>query len=141
MTKLGEGGLPDNPLFRLEHLNSNLEALHRSSKMYQDKLKRERAAKGVEPEMQNLYQPGDLDLYDKGANVVPKMSHRYAGPYKVKAQYKNDVDCQHLVTGQGFVWMSSCTQVLRRLDTRWLCVITISTKLSLSCITQQAGQL
>ena len=28
------------------------------------------------------------------------MSHCYAGPYKVKAQYKNDVDCQHLVTGQ-----------------------------------------
>ena len=68
--------------------------------MYQDQLKRERAAKGVEPDKQNIYQAGDLVLFDKGAKVFPKMSHRYAGPYKVKAQYKNDVDCQHLVTGQ-----------------------------------------
>ena len=28
------------------------------------------------------------------------MSHRYMGPFTVKHQDKNDVDCQHLATGQ-----------------------------------------
>ena len=51
-------------------------------------------------EEQNLFQPGDLVLFDKGAKVHPKMSHRYMGPFRVKHQYKNDIDCQHLVTGQ-----------------------------------------
>ena len=98
--KLGQGGLPSNSHARLDHLNSNLEALQKSSKAYQDNLKKERAARGVLPDEQNLYQPGDLILFDKGAKVHPKMSHRYAGPCKVKVQYKNDIDCQHLVTGQ-----------------------------------------
>ena len=99
-SKHGQGGLPSDTHARLEHLNANLETLHKASKSYQDNLKRERAAKGVRPDEQNVYQSGDLILFDKGAKVHPKMSHRYAGPFKVKSQYKNDIDCQHLVTGQ-----------------------------------------
>ena len=81
-------------------LNSNLEQRRRASNEYQDRLKRERASKGVPSHKQNVYQPGDFVLFDKGAKVHPKMSHRYMGPFRVKHQYKNDVDCQHLVTGQ-----------------------------------------
>ena len=76
--KHGQGGLPTDPHARLDHLNTNLDALQKSSKSYQDNLKKERASKGVLPDEQNLYQPGDLFLFDKGAKVHPKMSHRYA---------------------------------------------------------------
>ena len=49
----GQGGLPTDPHARLDHLNTNLKALQKSSKLYQDNLKKERASKGVPPEEQN----------------------------------------------------------------------------------------
>ena len=75
--EIGKVGLPNNPHTRLTVLNSNLEQLRRASKEYQDKLKRDCASKGVPAHKQNVYQPGDFVLFDKGAKVHPKMSHRY----------------------------------------------------------------
>ena len=98
--KMGKGGLPLDAHARLTQLNANLENLRKASKAYQTQLKGERASKGVPADKQNMYQPGDLVLFDKGAKVHPKMTHRYLGPFKVIKQYKNDVDCQHLVTHQ-----------------------------------------
>ena len=92
--------LPDRAHARLTALNDQLAQLREASKAYQQKLATERAGTGVHPDRQNRYQPGDFVLFDKGAKVHPKMSHRYMGPFSVKSQYKNDVDCQHLATGQ-----------------------------------------
>ena len=92
--------LPEKAHARLSALNDQLAKLREASKAYQQKLANERASEGVHPDRQNRYQPGDFVLFDKGAKVHPKMSHRYMGPFTVKHQYKNDVDCQHLATGQ-----------------------------------------
>ena len=47
------------------------------------------------PEMQNIFQEGDLILYDlKGPNkdfLPSKLSTPYKGPYVVLSQYKNDI--------------------------------------------------
>ena len=92
--------LPERAHARLTALNEQLEGLRAASKTYQQQLASERAGEGVHPDKQNRYQPGDFILFDKGAKVHPKMSHRYMGPFVVKTQYKNDIDCQHLATGQ-----------------------------------------
>ena len=85
---------------RLKRFNDNLRELRAASHAYQQRLVQERASQGIPADKQNRYQPGDLVLFDKGAKVHPKMSHRYMGPFKVISQYKNDIDCRHLVTGQ-----------------------------------------
>ena len=96
---MGRDEVPEKAHARLHKLNDNLALLQRSSREYQDKLKAKRFSKGISPQRQNQYQPGDFVLFDKGAKVYPKMSHRYLGPFQVISQYKNDIDCKHLVTG------------------------------------------
>jgi len=39
-------------------------------------------------------------LFDNGPKVHPKMFHRYSGPFVVKHQYRNDVTCQQMATGE-----------------------------------------
>ncbi len=55
------------------------------------------------PEMQNVFQEGDLILYDlKGPNkdfLPSKLTTPYKGPYVVLSQYKNDVTCKHANVG------------------------------------------
>jgi hypothetical protein len=98
--RIGKGGLPVTPQRRLQALDSQLAEVRKRSKAYQDKLTLERAVKGAPEGKQNQYQPGDFVLFDKGAKVHPKMSHRFFGPYEVKHQQKNDLDVQNLVTHQ-----------------------------------------
>jgi hypothetical protein len=49
--------------------------------------------------MQNVFQEGDLILYDlKGPNkdfLPSKLTTPYKCPYVVLSQYKNDVTCKH----------------------------------------------
>jgi hypothetical protein len=97
---MGKEGLPTSPTDRLLALDEHLSELRRRSNVYQVKLVAERAVHGTPADKQNLYQPGDFILFDKGAKVHPKMSHRYYGPYEVKSQIKNDITAQHLVTHQ-----------------------------------------
>ena len=54
-------------------------------------------------EMQNIFQEGDLILYDlKGPNqdfLPSKLTTPYKGPSVVLSQYKNDVTCKHANVG------------------------------------------
>ena len=55
------------------------------------------------PEMQIIFQEGDLILYDlKGPNkdfLPSKLTTPYKGPYVVLSQYKNDITCRHANVG------------------------------------------
>jgi hypothetical protein len=97
---MGKDGLPPNPHERLLALDTHLTELRRRSSVFQAQLVAERAIVGPSLDKQNLYQPGDFILFDKGAKVHPKMSHRYFGPYEVITQYKNDITARHMVTHQ-----------------------------------------
>ena len=54
-------------------------------------------------EIQNIFQVGDLILYDlKGPNkdfLPSKLTTPYKGPYVVLSHYKNDVTCKHANVG------------------------------------------
>jgi hypothetical protein len=82
----------------LKRLNESLKVIREVSREYQLKLIDERnpSAKQVP---QNLFQPGDFILFNKGGRTVPKMSAKFKGPYEVIGQTKNDVTCRNLVTG------------------------------------------
>ena len=51
--------------------------------------------------LQNCFQKGDLVLFQRSpdAPLPTKLSSPYTGPYEVIQQYKNDVECRHLVMG------------------------------------------
>jgi hypothetical protein len=97
---MAKGALLEKPHARLSKLNADLVRLQTASKEIQDKLVSTRKEAGVSLKEQNTYQPGDFVLFDDGPKVVPKMSHRYTGPYKVKRHVSNDVTCQHVATGE-----------------------------------------
>ena len=97
---LAKGQLAEQPHARLSKLNADLRQLEDKSKQLQDKLVADRKEEGVSPEQHNKFQPGDFVLLDKGSKVHPKMNHRYAGPYEVKAHTANDVTCQQMATGE-----------------------------------------
>ena len=81
-------------------LDDNLKSLQDISKKHQQAITSERTANSS-PEKQNLYQPGDLVLfeYDKNFPLPTKLSPKYIGPYIVLQQIKNDVDCRHIILG------------------------------------------
>jgi hypothetical protein len=93
---MGKDGLPPKPNERLLALDTHLTELRKRSGVYQAKLVAERAVAGPSVATQNAYQAGDFILFDKGAKVHPKMSHRYFGPYEVISQYKNDITARHM---------------------------------------------
>jgi hypothetical protein len=97
---MAAGKLSENPHARLSKLNADLVKIQKDSKLIQDKLVSTRKATGVLPEAHNIFQAGDFVLYDKGAKVSPKMSHRYSGPFTVIGQKANDVTCRHMASGE-----------------------------------------
>jgi hypothetical protein len=82
----------------LARLNYNLSLLREISSDYQKGLIKERT--DVTPAVeQNKYQKGDFVLFDKGPKPHPKLAPRYAGPYQVIKQVKNDVEVRHVIMG------------------------------------------
>jgi hypothetical protein len=97
-TKIPEGGFQEQANEYLTRLNYNLSLVREISTEYQQKLVKERVGTTPATE-QNLYQKGDLVLFDKGVKPHPKLSPRYSGPYEVITQVKNDVTVRHVVMG------------------------------------------
>ena len=75
-------------------LNDNLQSL-RSNEF--------KRVSSTNPATQNIYQPGDLVLFDiRGPQkdfLPTKLTAPFKGPYEVLKHYKNDVTCRHLNTG------------------------------------------
>jgi hypothetical protein len=97
---MAKGELSQHVHARLSKMNADLMELKHKSQLYQQTLMADRKGKGVDPYLQNTYQPSDLVLFDKGPKVHPKMFHRYLGPYEVINQTSNDVFCRQLATGE-----------------------------------------
>ncbi len=78
-------------------LDESLRTLWDISRTYQKSLIEKRGG-NVDPALQNQYQPGDLVLFQRstGAPLPSKLMMRFAGPYEVISQHKNDVQCRHL---------------------------------------------
>lgn len=79
-------------------LDEDLRALWTTSRAYQQTLLAKRGANS-DPALQNQYQPGDLVLFQRAPDARPlpsKLTLRFAGPYEVIVQTKNDVQCRHL---------------------------------------------
>ena len=79
-------------------LDDNLRTLWEASQKHQLKLIAERTGSD-DPEEQNCYQPGDLVLFqhDTSKPMPSKLTMKFAGPFEVIWQRKNDVHCRHLV--------------------------------------------
>jgi hypothetical protein len=105
-------GTEDNTYFRLPEtadtastaqafvklLDNDLRTLWTASRAHQDSLLIKRGA-NADPALQNQYQPGDLVLFHRAPDARPlpsKLTLRFAGPYEVIVQNKNDVQCRHL---------------------------------------------
>ena len=78
-------------------LDENLHTIWEASKKHQAAIKDKRAGDD-DPARQNMYQPGDLVLFQRNPEALApsKLSLRYTGPYEVVSQHKNDVTCRHL---------------------------------------------
>jgi hypothetical protein len=81
-------------------LDENLRNIRAASKAYQLKLVKERTSK-TPAEKQNMFQPGDYVLWQLNPeeNLPSKLTAKFAGPYEVLQQSKNDVDCKHVTLG------------------------------------------
>ena len=82
-------------------LDENLRILSAASKRYQDQLVAERT-KDTPIETQNIYQPGDLVLweaYQAHDMRATKLTPKYKGPYEVIKHVKNDVTARHVNLG------------------------------------------
>ena len=81
-------------------LDEDLQHTRAVSLEYQKSLVTKRT-KDTPEQFQNCFQPGDFVLHQRNPDVpLPsKLSSPYAGPYEVIQQYKNDVECRHLVMG------------------------------------------
>jgi hypothetical protein len=83
-------------------LNDNLQSLRSTAKKCRDSNEFKRVS-STNPATQNIYQPGDLVLFDiRGPQkdfLPTKLTAPFKGPYEVLKHYKNDVTCRHLNTG------------------------------------------
>ena len=82
----------------IKALDANLKSVRDKSSQHQDKLIESRISK-TPVEKQNVYHPGDLVLWqqDPTKPLPNKLASHFKGPYEVIAQYKNDVECRHVV--------------------------------------------
>jgi hypothetical protein len=81
-------------------LDDNLKTLSDISKKHQQSIIDKRTL-GTPHELQNIYQPGDLVLFQRNpSQLLPsKLSPKFIGPYEVIDQTKNDVRCRHVIMG------------------------------------------
>lgn len=82
----------------LKKLDGDIKQLTQLAAEYQSKLVAERVDL---QKKYNSFQRGDLVLYKHPTDkpLPSKLQTRYAGPYEVLKQYKNDVECRHLAMG------------------------------------------
>ena len=83
----------------LRILDEDLEVVKKYSLQFQNELVKKR----VDPEFkQNMFQKGDLVLFEfpKDKPLPSKLNGKYAGPFEVLNQVKNDVTCRHCATGK-----------------------------------------
>ena len=82
----------------LQELNNDLLVVRTVASKFQQNLITRRT--GLQNK-QNLYQSGDLILlqHDTNRPLPSKLLPRYAGPFEVLKQVKNDIECRHLVQG------------------------------------------
>ena len=94
-----DGRLPITQAY-IKLLDDNLRLLQDISKKHQDSIASERKLNSS-IEKQNMYQPGDLVLFQHDPNfpLPTKLSPKYIGPYIVLQQVKNDVNCRHIILG------------------------------------------
>jgi hypothetical protein len=83
----------------LQALDEDLRLVRGISQQFQAELIAKRLAE-TPPERQNMYQPGDLVLFqlDPSKPRPTKLTPTFLGPYRVIGQVKNDVHCRHVVT-------------------------------------------
>ncbi len=82
-------------------LDDNLRTLREISDKHQKDIITKRQSAGPSPDKQNTYQPGDLILFQLNPSQPrpSKLTPKFAGPYEVISQDRNDVHCRHLVEG------------------------------------------
>jgi hypothetical protein len=85
----------------IQLLDKNLRVLLDISKRHQADVVAKRAAKSLAPEKQNMFQPGDLVLFQLNPDdhLPTKLTPKFRGPYEVIEQKKNDVRCRHIILG------------------------------------------
>jgi hypothetical protein len=81
-------------------LNEDLKTIREISTKFQAELIAVRTAT-TPPEEQNMFQPGDLVLFQLNPNnkKPSKLSSSFLGPFEVLKQSKNDVTCRHVSMG------------------------------------------
>jgi hypothetical protein len=84
----------------LKWLSKSLKMVFEVSKKHQQALIQDRT-KETPAEDQNMFQPGDLVLWQQDPNepLPTKLSPKFVGPYLVSSQEKNDVECRHVILG------------------------------------------
>eukprot|EP00981_Chlorochromonas_danica_P007575 scaffold1801_cov193-Ochromonas_danica.AAC.2 len=85
----------------VQQLDRQLKLLQDISRSFQLELVKERTASNESTH--HLFQQGDFVLFwlnPDGQHLPTKLSPRFAGPFKVLSQYKNDVQAQHLSSGE-----------------------------------------
>jgi hypothetical protein len=90
-------GTADNAQAFVKLLDDDLKTLWTVSRTHQQSLIQKRGG-NTDESLQNQYQPGDLVLFQRstGAPLPSKLTMRFAGPFEVISQNKNDVQCRHL---------------------------------------------
>ena len=84
----------------LAALDKNLAVVYKVTSEHQAKIAAERT-KATPPEKQNVYQPGDLVLWQLSPDdpLPTKLTPPFLGPFEVLEQVKNDVECRHVLHG------------------------------------------
>jgi hypothetical protein len=95
-----EGDGPRSAHAYIQLLDDNLRLLSDISRRFQADLVAKRTAK-TPAAAQNIFQPGDLVLWqhNPAEHLPSKLTPKFAGPYAVIEQVKNDVKCKHVIMG------------------------------------------
>jgi hypothetical protein len=85
----------------VKELTANLELITKLSKQFQDEIVKERT-KDSDPVKQNQYQKGDFVFFQLNTDhfLPSKLTPKFAGPYEVINQHKNDVQCKDMIQGE-----------------------------------------
>ncbi|MFN9905383.1 MAG: hypothetical protein ACK56F_04560, partial [bacterium] len=85
----------------IKNVNANLKHIRLISSAHMERIAEERQA-ATPAHRQNQYKPDELVLFQRDPKkpLPTKLTPHFAGPYKVIAQYKNDVKCKHLSTAR-----------------------------------------